>query len=90
MWQPVGRAGATSTDRGEQMTDSKTRSRPAGAPDPVAWHLLSVEEVLRSQDAVVIVTDHSAVDYEAVARHAGLVVDTRGVYRAPRSNVVKA
>ena len=25
----------------------------------------------RSQDAVVIVTDHSAVDYELVARHAG-------------------
>jgi len=48
------------------------------------------EEVLRSQDAVVIVTDHSAVDYEAVVRHAGLVVDTRGVYRAPRPNVVKA
>jgi UDP-N-acetyl-D-glucosamine dehydrogenase len=47
-------------------------------------------KVLREQDAVVIVTDHSAVDYELVARHAPLVVDTRGVYRASRSNVVKA
>jgi UDP-N-acetyl-D-glucosamine dehydrogenase len=47
-------------------------------------------EVLESQDAVVIVTDHSAVDYDAVARHAGLVVDTRGVYRNSRPNVVKA
>jgi UDP-N-acetyl-D-glucosamine dehydrogenase len=36
------------------------------------------------------VTDHSAVDYELVARHTPLVVDTRGVYRAPRANVVKA
>jgi UDP-N-acetyl-D-glucosamine dehydrogenase len=38
----------------------------------------------------VIVTDHSSVDYELVARHAPLIVDTRGVYRASRSNVVKA
>ena len=44
----------------------------------------------RRSDAVVIVTDHSAVDYELVARHAPLVVDTRGVYRTPRPNVVKA
>jgi UDP-N-acetyl-D-glucosamine dehydrogenase len=47
-------------------------------------------EVLAEQDAVVIVTDHTAVDYELVARHAPLIVDTRGVYRASRSNVVKA
>ena len=45
---------------------------------------------LARRDAVVIVTDHSAVDYELVARHAPLVVDTRGVYRKPRPNVVKA
>ncbi len=48
------------------------------------------EDLLRAQDAVVIVTDHSAVDYDAVVRHARLVIDTRGVYRAPRENVVKA
>jgi UDP-N-acetyl-D-glucosamine dehydrogenase len=47
-------------------------------------------EVLAAHDAAVVVTDHSAVDYELVARHAPLVVDTRGVYRAPRANVVKA
>jgi UDP-N-acetyl-D-glucosamine dehydrogenase len=39
---------------------------------------------------VVVVTDHSAVDYAMVAEHARLIVDTRGVYRAPRENVVKA
>jgi UDP-N-acetyl-D-glucosamine dehydrogenase len=38
----------------------------------------------------VIVTDHSAVDYEVVARHASLIIDTRGVYRTPALNVVKA
>jgi UDP-N-acetyl-D-glucosamine dehydrogenase len=47
-------------------------------------------EVLRAQDAVVIVTDHTAVDYELVAAEARLIIDTRGVYRAPRPNVVKA
>ncbi len=46
--------------------------------------------LLEAQDAVVIVTDHSAVDYELVARHASLIIDTRGVYRSPRANVVKA
>jgi UDP-N-acetyl-D-glucosamine dehydrogenase len=36
---------------------------------------------LSEADAVVIVTDHSGVDYQAIADHAGLVVDTRGVMR---------
>jgi UDP-N-acetyl-D-glucosamine dehydrogenase len=48
------------------------------------------EETLKNQDAVLVVTDHTAVDYALVVKHAGLVVDTRGVYREPRANVVKA
>jgi UDP-N-acetyl-D-glucosamine dehydrogenase len=47
-------------------------------------------EGLAGKDAVVIVTDHSAVDYEMVLRHAPLVIDSRGVYRQPAANVVKA
>jgi UDP-N-acetyl-D-glucosamine dehydrogenase len=47
-------------------------------------------EVLRSQDAVIVVTDHAAVDYEFVARHAALIVDTRGVFPAGRPGVVRA
>lgn len=47
-------------------------------------------EAVRGYDAVVLVTDHTAVDYEMVAKEAQLIVDTRGVYRAPRANVVKA
>ena len=35
------------------------------------------EQVLAEQDCVVIVTDHSAFDYDAIVRHARLVVDTR-------------
>ncbi len=34
-------------------------------------------ERLRQSDAVVIVTDHSRVDYQAVVDHASLVIDTR-------------
>jgi UDP-N-acetyl-D-glucosamine dehydrogenase len=41
-------------------------------------------------DAVLIATDHTAVDYALVAEHAQVIIDTRGVYRAPRANVVKA
>jgi UDP-N-acetyl-D-glucosamine dehydrogenase len=46
--------------------------------------------LLTAQDAVVIVTDHSAVDYDLVLRHAPLIIDSRGIYRQPMPNVVKA
>jgi UDP-N-acetyl-D-glucosamine dehydrogenase len=38
-------------------------------------------EYLAGQDCVVIVTDHSAFDYELIVRHAPLVVDTRNATR---------
>jgi len=41
-------------------------------------------------DVVLIATDHSTVDYEMVAKEAKVVVDTRGVFRFARENVVKA
>jgi UDP-N-acetyl-D-glucosamine dehydrogenase len=47
-------------------------------------------ETLASQDAVLLVTDHRAVDYELVQRHAALIVDTRGVYPVGVKNVVRA
>ena len=39
------------------------------------------EPILRVVDVVLVVTDHSGVDYQEVADHARLVVDTRGVMR---------
>jgi len=39
------------------------------------------DEALAGADAVVIVTDHSNVDYAHVGRSARLIVDTRGVMR---------
>lgn len=46
-------------------------------------------ETLSAQDAVLIVTDHAAVDYAAILAHARLVVDTRNVLPAG-GNVIKA
>jgi UDP-N-acetyl-D-glucosamine dehydrogenase len=40
---------------------------------------------LRAQDCVVIVTNHTAVDYRAVVRDAALVVDTRNATKGMRS-----
>jgi len=48
---------------------------------------------LAGYDAVLISTDHDAVDYEAVAKHARLVVDTRNVMARKQiasGNIVKA
>jgi UDP-N-acetyl-D-glucosamine dehydrogenase len=39
------------------------------------------QETLRGADCVMIVTDHSAVDYEMVKRHARATVDTRHVLK---------
>jgi len=44
-------------------------------PDLVSETLTA--EWLATQDAVLVVTDHTAVDYALVAQHAPLVIDTR-------------
>ncbi len=50
-------------------------------------------ETLAGYHAVLIVTDHTCVDYAMVVKHAPLVVDTRNVtanLEGPKDNVVKA
>lgn len=50
-------------------------------------------EFLASQDCVLIATDHSAFDYEAIVRHAPLVIDTRNATKdvaEGRSKIRKA
>ncbi|HUP22205.1 MAG TPA: nucleotide sugar dehydrogenase [Thermoanaerobaculia bacterium] len=60
-------------------------------PDLPAMRSVPLEaSTLETFDAVVVVTDHTGVDYELVARHAPLVVDTRGVLRGQRENVLSA
>lgn len=51
------------------------------------------QEFVGSQDAVVIVTDHSQIDYQWLVNQAALVVDTRNATRAVienRQKIVKA
>jgi UDP-N-acetyl-D-glucosamine dehydrogenase len=45
------------------------------------WGVAFSERELRSADLVLIATDHSSVDYDAVVRHADLVLDTRNAIR---------
>jgi len=44
---------------------------------------------LASQDCLVIVTDHSAFDFNFIVRHARLIVDTRNATRNCRENGAK-
>ena len=67
----------------------RTRRHPhlAGGSRPLTSGLL------QSQDAVVIVTDHSACDWAWVVGHAPLVIDTRNATRgvpAPPGKIVHA
>ncbi|MFN4273333.1 MAG: nucleotide sugar dehydrogenase [Aliihoeflea sp.] len=57
------------------------------------FDLSSVEltpQSIASYDCVVLLTDHSDFDYELILKHSKLLIDTRGKYRQPAANVVKA
>tara|TARA_R100000687_G_C6437377_1_gene158771 strand:- start:10 stop:1323 length:1314 start_codon:yes stop_codon:yes gene_type:complete len=41
-------------------------------------------------DAVVLTTDHAKFDYDMIRTNAQVIIDSRGVYRAPAENIVKA
>ncbi len=47
-------------------------------------------ENLASFDAVVLATDHDRFDYALIQSHARLLIDSRGKYRVPQANVIKA
>ena len=47
-------------------------------------------EALRQYDLVLVATNHDAFDYDLVLKNARLIVDTRGVYREPAPNLVRA
>ncbi len=49
---------------------------------------------IKKYDAVIVVTDHTDVDYALVRKHAKLIIDTRNVYKlygpSENGNIVKA
>ena len=47
-------------------------------------------ESVASYDCVVLATDHDAFDYDMIAEHSALLVDSRGKYREPFETLVKA
>ena len=47
-------------------------------------------KALQGFDCVLLATDHDAFDYALIGQHAKLLVDTRGRYRKPAPNLVKA
>ena len=47
-------------------------------------------KTIANQDAVMIITDHTSINYKLIAKHAKLIIDTRGVYRQTLRNVIKA
>jgi len=50
---------------------------------------LTPENIIR-YDLLLLVTNHSKFDYTLIKKHAKLIVDTRGVYLDPHSNIVRA
>ena len=47
-------------------------------------------ERLKESDVVILVTDHTAYDYDWILQNASLIVDTRGAIRKASHKVVRA
>ncbi len=50
-------------------------------------------ETIEKQDAIVITTDHSNVDYQLIGKHAKLIIDTRNVManiKTPNARILRA
>lgn len=47
-------------------------------------------ENLQTFDCIVLATDHDAFDYDLIAEHGSLIVDTRSVYPKEHEHIVKA
>lgn len=48
------------------------------------------EETLAGFDCVLLATDHEKFDYEMIKANSQLVIDTRGKFREPAANIIKA
>ncbi|MEM6670038.1 MAG: nucleotide sugar dehydrogenase [Pseudomonadota bacterium] len=47
-------------------------------------------EALAATDLAIVITDHTAIDYDLVVEHAGLIIDTRGRLPISLETVVRA
>jgi UDP-N-acetyl-D-glucosamine dehydrogenase len=69
------------TDRGAELTYHDPHVPHLGEEGIELGSAPLTPELVRAQDAVVIVTDHADVDYDLVVREASLVVDTRNALK---------
>lgn len=65
--------------------------------DHPEWHGMKGEkltaDLLQSVDAALLVTDHESFDYDFIAAHAKLVIDTRNAFAKvnnPKARIIKA
>ena len=65
----------------------RTRQWPEA---PVLKSQKLTDKTIAGKDAIIIITDHTPVDYKLIAKHAKLIIDSRGVYRKKMRNVIKA
>ncbi len=60
--------------------------------DPYIFNLDSIQrgeltpEVLRSQDAVLLITDHDQLNYDVIFQNSALIIDTRNAFRNYRDS----
>ena len=66
---------------GAQVSYSDPHVATLCGEDMALRHVPLDAAALRASDCVVIVTHHSGVDYELIAREASVVVDTRNACR---------
>lgn len=67
------------------------RLRAYNFPGMVSQEL--TPEFLKEQDCVLLATDHSDFDYQKIAKHANLIVDTRNAFKnvqGDRKKIIKA
>ena len=65
----------------------RTRQWPEA---PVLKSQKLTDKTIAGKDAIIIITDHTPVDYKLIAKKAKLIIDSRGVYRKQMKNLVKA
>ena len=45
------------------------------------------KEVIKESDLILILTDHSSIDYDFISDHANLILDSRGIYRKLKDHI---
>ena len=51
------------------------------------------KNIIEEQDAIVITTDHTSIDYSLLGKYARLIVDTRNIMatvKNPKARVIRA